>query len=387
MTGPTPPRNKSGSRAQRPARRLSSLEVMPLLMVLIHTGCDFPIPSSKYEVGWGGTKGAEASAGSVALFEEPASPEVFRIVSAFAGGDTSCGQSFVEECAEVLNACANAPRCVEFSECVRGRALPTAETTCADELGASTEETWAFERTRHCWATRYAQCEIGKDFSCAYAYNAPGSKSSSITISQQLLLLNEEQAESDFTVTFCDALSDCSPPLDAVIPNRLTGIYDLTLDMPPKNSGVGNGWIGHRRIEGPRIYPSLVEANLPFWSHRTEITRIFSTESIDYLSSAYGGDARNAVFVQVVDCQSDPAPGITVELPDSPSAIVRSVTETSIPLPGPTFSTGAVGIFGHDGDKLHAIVALRGGVRVAEWSGLLRKGMPVYLRLYPSMAQ
>jgi hypothetical protein len=220
MTGPTPPRNKSGSRAQRPARRLDSLDVMPLLMVLIHTGCDFPIPSSKYEVGWGGTKGAEASAGSVALFEEPASPEVFRIVSAFAGGDTTCGQSFVEECAEVLNACANAPRCVEFSECVRGRALPTAETTCADELGASTEETWAFERTRHCWATRYAQCEIGKDFSCAYAYNAPGSKSSSITISQQLLLLNEEQAESDFTVTFCDALSDCSPEL--AMTSRLT---------------------------------------------------------------------------------------------------------------------------------------------------------------------
>jgi hypothetical protein len=270
---------------------------------------------------------------------------------------------------------------------MRERADPAAETTCSDEASTSLDDSWRFELVRHCWATRYAECDIGRDFACAGMYGPPSGERSAVEVRQQILLSGAENARNDFSVAFCEEWSDCSAPVLEVVTDRSTGIYDAAIPVGGKNFGVGNDWRGYRLIRGAGIPDSVVGANVPIWGRRLEITRVLDSEQVAGLAEWFGVDALRSVFVQVVDCKSDPAPGITFEVSTSESEVVSYVADSGVPVEGPTVASGAAGITGYDTEQPHTIWAMRGQQVVATWSGELSAGMPRYLRLHPGRKQ
>lgn len=347
-------------------------------LVVALLGCDFPISSSKYELG------VEASSvpGEAPGIED-LEPQTFQLVRAFAPDDDRCAAAFVEACGEALRDCSASAGCLDYGSCMRARADPTAETTCSDDGQTSIEDSWKFELVRHCWASRYAECDLGRNFECVDVYGPPSSERTKAEIRQQILVRGIETEQSAFTVSFCAEWTDCATPVSEVSTNRLTGVYDATLPVGGKNFGVGNEWRGYRLVRGAEIPDSVVLANLPIWGRRVEITRLLSVAQASALSTWYAIDAERSVFVQIVDCLSDPAPGVEFEMPTSPSARVGYVDDDGYIRQGSTVATGAAGISDYDPAQPQTIRAVREGRTVATWSGELSAGMPRYLRLHP----
>ncbi|HEY3495113.1 MAG TPA: hypothetical protein VGK73_10525 [Polyangiaceae bacterium] len=343
-------------------------------------GCEFPVSSSKYYVAEGESSAGRADGANDGVELDHA---VQALVRAFAGDDEACATAFADSCARPLAECGARSGCAEYGVCMRERATPTAETTCSDHGRTSIEDSWRFELLRHCWATRYAECNIGYDFSCVGAYGPPSGDRTAVEVRQQLLIRGTENAPSDFTVAFCPEWSDCSEPVVEVVADAATGLYDVSLPVGGKNAGVGNDWNGYRLIRGGSIPDSVIAANVPLWGRRVEITRLLDTSQVTLLAAVFGVDALRSAFVQVVDCQSDPAPGISFEVPSSPAASVGYVNEEGARVEGPTVSSGAAGISDYDSGEPQTIRALRGDELVAVWDGELSAGKVRYLRLHP----
>lgn len=345
-------------------------------------GCDFPISSSKYS-----TAPPEANAGTAddshPTAAEGLDPSEQRLVRAFAGEGEQCARAFREACSVPLSDCAASSACVDYGTCMRERADPTAETTCSDAGQTSIEDSWKFELLRHCWASRYAECPIGKNFECVGRYGPPSGERSASEVRQQILVRGTESAPSNFSISFCAEWTDCATPILEVAADRATGVYDATLPVGGKNFGAGNEWRGYRLVRGEAIPDSIVLANIPIWGRRVEITRLLSAAQASALSIWYSMEVESSVFVQVVDCNSDPAPGVSFELPTSPTATAVYVDDDGLAVAGATVATGAAGISGYDPAEPLTIHAVRGGELVAIWSGELSAGMPRYLRLHP----
>jgi|GEM_PF-2682613 len=347
------------------------------------------LSTSKYVIdddAHGGLAGAGPLDNEVVLKVDPR--ELERLVNAFDAHDEECRAAFKNNCGkDALPRCAASPGCVSFAECVRERANPAAETTCSDDLGTSVDDSWAFEFARHCWAERYAECNIGRNFACVGDYGPPSAERTDVIVSQQVLGLQApEEGASELSVAFCPGPVDCSEPIAVATPRPSDRTYTVSLAVTGKNDGIGNVWNGYRLVAGADIYPSIVDSSLPLWGRRTEITRILERNVIDLLARTSTGDARDAAFVQVVDCQSDPAPGIFVDVPGATVGYVDSGLQAVDP---PTRATGAVGISGYTPDEIHKIVAtIEGpeGRTVARYSRFLQRGRHHYLRLYPLMA-
>lgn len=368
----------AGSRAPSAARRVAR----PGLVAAAFAGmlaCDFPISSSKYSVADGDVPDDLGGAPGVG----GADPRVQTLVRAFAREDDRCATAFGDACAAALAACGESAGCLDYGLCMRERAEPTAETTCSDDGLTSIEDSWKFELVRHCWASRYAECDLGRNFTCVGVYGPPRGDRTGAAVRQQILVRGLESEQSDFTVSFCAEWTDCSTPVAEVAADPATGVYDATLPIGGKNFGAGNEWRGYRLVRGPEIPDSVVSANIPFWGRRLEITRLLSTVQTRALSVWYGMDAERSVFVQVVDCLSDPAPGIVFEVPTSASSSVGYVDEDGNSVDGATVATGAAGITRYDPAEPQTIEALRDGDVIATWSGELAAGMPRYLRLHP----
>jgi hypothetical protein len=340
-------------------------------------GCDFPIASSKYSVE------PRSDAQTPGDWAEGVDPNVLTLVEAFARDQGACASAFANACAAALAECGASSACVDYGRCVRERADPTADTTCSDDYATTVEDSWRFELVRHCWATRYAECDLGRNFDCVGAYGPPSGERKEVAVRQQVLVRGAESSSSDFAVSFCPEWSDCSSPVVQVETDRTTGLYDVVLPVGGKNFGVGNDWRGYRLIRGREIPDSVVASNTPFWGRRVEITRLLSLEQADGLSAWYGIDARQSVFVQIVDCRSDPAPGVSFELPLSAKSTVGYVNELGAKVPGPTVASGAAGVSDYDPSKPQTILAVREGETIASWNGEVSAGMPRYLRLYP----
>jgi hypothetical protein len=136
------------------------------------------------------------------------------------------------------------------------------------------------------------------------------------------------------------------------------------------------------------VFLSIIEANVPIWGQRVEITRVMSNLTLGYIAEKFGAKAENGVFVQVVDCKSEPAAGVSIELPDSPNAKVVYVDHTGPVLEAPlSLATGAAGIYDHDKTNEQRIVARKNGRVVAKYSGVLEAGNPRYIRLQPNPAE
>lgn len=355
--------------------------------------CDFPISGSKYRIDDGGTafsSGAEGAAkdrgdvhaaGGNGL--EQLDSHTRAIVQAFARDDEECATAFVAACTDALTNCAASSGCVDYSICMRERAAPSAETTCSDDGDTSLEDSWRFELVRHCWASRYAECDLGRNFECVGDYGPPSGERVVAEVRQQVLVRGAEGAGSEFTISFCPEWSDCSEPVVQVATNRVTGVYDATLPVGGKNFGVGNEWRGYRLVRGPDIPDSIVAANIPIWGRRVEITRVLSTQQVGAFSFWYEADIKSSVMVQIVDCLADPAPGISFELPTSATAIINYVDGDGSRVPDQTVASGAAGISGYDPEELQTISAMRDGEIVATWSGELSSGKPRYVRLHP----
>ena len=304
------------------------------------------------------------------------------MVRAFAPEDERCATVFAEACAEALTDCAASAGCLDYGSCMRERADPTAETTCSDGGRTSIEDSWRFELVRHCWASRYAECDIGRNFQCVGAYGPPSGERTTSEVRQQILVRGIESEQSAFTVSFCAEWTDCSTPVTEVSTNRLTGVYDATLTVGGKNFGVGNEWRGYasfaarrfRTASSPPTFRSGAARGDHASAQRGPSKRAFAW---------YGMDAERSVFLQIVDCQSDPAPGVSFAMPTTATARVGYVDDDGYIMEGSTVATGAAGISDYDPEKPQTIRAIREGRIVATWSGELSAGKPRYLRLHP----
>lgn len=321
--------------------------------------CTFPIDSDRYVVA--------------------DSAQISRLLQAFAGENDECASAFNSRCEQALGNCAASPACVEFAGCMRERANPAAETTCSDDLGTSLDDNWRYEVLRHCWATRSKECPMGTNFACVGDYGAPSAERQKVEIRQQIKLESAATAGHAFEVEFCPELASCSPPLQSTKTDPLTGYFDATLELHALNSGVGNDWDGYRQIRGDSIPTSAVQANIPLWGRRTEITRLLTTGQLTLLAALHDSDPLNSVFVQVVDCLSEPAPDVQIEISTSSTASVGYTSQEATA----TLSDGAAAVTGYDPKKPHRLIAVRDGRIVASFLGLLPYGMPHYLRMHP----
>jgi hypothetical protein len=336
-------------------------------------GCDFPFDSSKFEVD-------RKPAATVAAPQSP----VDLLVSVFTNEPT-CAHEFEVNCAPKLADCADLEGCVELTRCMRQKADPVAEVTCSRELHTSIEQHWRYELLRHCFAQRYATCELGKNFDCVDHYG-PAAPSDPIEIRQQLLF-RDGAPGGPFDVHYCPDYTDCESPIASATMEEGAAYYDVQLQLAPLNYGAGQGWQGYRLIGGDQILASTTETSLPFWGPHVEITRLLSNLDIAVASQKYGGDAREAVYVQVVDCLSDPASGITFRASGSPTPSIWYSTDSGDAVPDPpTKATGAAGIYPLN-LVVQTIEAWKDDRLVADWTGSRHSGKPMYLRLYPRMAQ
>jgi hypothetical protein len=341
--------------------------------------CNFPISGDEYRVAGDDPSPYGAGEG------DTSADRLARIVSAFAGTNADCATAFREMCAAPIEACARTQACAEFTECVRERASPAAETICSDKLGTTLTDHWLFELTRHCWVERHEECPIGVSLDCLEGYERPASDRSNVVVSQQLLTVNQPSEEADYTVFFCPGIETCSDPVVKVSVDPRTATYEVTLDVGGKNFGIGNFWEGYRLVEGSSIYPSVVAANLPIWGRRVEITRLLARSTVDTLSAAFMGDATNAAFVQIVDCQSEPLPGVSFAVPTSEQELVVYVKDFVTPTSGPTVATGAAAIYGHEANALQVVEARMGDRLIAAWQGWVTHERPLYLRMHPNL--
>jgi hypothetical protein len=148
----------------------------------------------------------------------------------------------------------------------------------------------------------------------------------------------------------------------------------------------GSAWAGYRLVESPAIDPTRIESNVPIWGVRTEITRVLDATQQQVLASLLGEERSNAVFLQVFDCQSAPAAGVTFELSLSATGRVRYVAGVDAQA---TDGTGAAGIYDLEPEQLQEVVAKLPGRAgqsaraVATWHGFQPTGHVMYVKLLP----
>jgi len=334
-----------------------------LLTAFPAIGCEFPVATKDYRV----DTGPRAT-----------------LIDAFAADDAECAKDLSQSCSSALSACLDESGCSEFSACVRALADPVATTKCQDRLGASLDAQWAYEELSRCWSQLSPKCKVGQDFRCLGHYDLPHSERSEFTLSEKVQYFKNEQAAPDFAVAACVRTTDCSEPT-ARIPLDDKLRYTVTVPWGTKLGGPGSDWDGYRLLTSPSILPSHVESNLPVWGMRVTVTRVVPEILLESWRSAFHADQPEAIFVQVVDCQSAPAPGIVVTLTNAEQGTI--IHDDGGPTTMP--KTGAAVIFNLKLDGVIEIVARRSaalgelGTEVARHRVTLPRGHAYYLRMYP----
>jgi hypothetical protein len=344
----------------------AGMRLASLLTVTLAAGaCEFPLAPKDYRV--------EPRAES-----EDALPPSVALLRAFAGDDQDCAEAVESTCSATLARCEAEAGCVDYSACVRDISDPLATTKCQDQLGTSLAAQWAYEDLVRCWYMLDAKCSVGRDFRCAGNYDLPHSERTEFTLSERISYLFGEGLVPDFSMAACRLGTDCAEPL-AVAALDSAGRHTVTVPWGEGLGGPGSAWTGYRLVTGPNIYPSRFESNLPVWGTRITVTRVLTKDFLDLLAMSYDAQ-QEAIFAQVVDCQSSPAPGIELSLTDPSHGIV--VHEGDGPV---TVNEGAVVIRDAKLGVVLELVARRGqgGDVVARHRITLPEGHLAYVRIYP----
>jgi hypothetical protein len=127
---------------------------------------------------------------------------------------------------------------------------------------------------------------------------------------------------------------------------------------------------------------SRIERNLALWSDQVELTRVMRDSTLDLAQTVFMIAERQAVFLQVVDCLSNPAAGIVVKA--SGARIIYSNDFFPIPEAVETFGVGSAAVFDFKATEGLTIEAFRGDVRVATAKVGVGQGEVVYLKLFPT---
>ncbi len=335
---------------------------LSLICLAALPGCEFPISAKDYRV--------------------EADPRA-ALIDTFATHDSDCARAVDQGCPGALSACLDESGCPEFSACVRELATPAARAECEGRLGTSLDAQWAYEDLLRCWSQLDSACSVGADFRCVGRYNRPASERTTLTLSERVHYLYAEQEPPDFALALCVQTSDCSEPI-ALASLDDAGHYTATVPWGPKLRGPGSEWQGYRLLTSPDIPPSRVESNLPVWGTRVGVTRVLKSDLIESIGDVFGVTRREAIFVQVVDCQSAPAPGIVVTLTDPTDGTVEHDGGGPV-----TTRTGAAAI---SDPKLNGVIeivarrsAARGevGTEIARHRVTLPEGHVSYLKMYP----
>ena len=345
-------------------------------LAALSQACDFPISTSAYSI--------------VEAPHEPDSAAVELLLDAFADGE-QCRAALREECADDLELCANTSGCSELTRCMRDQANPTAETVCGERHGSLPEAHWRYETLRRCWTGRYTGCSVGHDFRCVGAYSATTVERSELLLSQEILPLGSTPT-TGLSVRVCDVLTDCEEPLAETRLDH-TGRYTLSIPMLGRP---GIAWDGYRLALGDGFPRMRIETNNPVWGRRFDVVQVFDSEQLVNLAKWRGVKDQEAMFVQILDCQSDPAPQIALSLvstaTDTPAAgSIASIEPQFIEGRLVTTSSGALAVHDLDpeADPGLKIVARRitadnpSGEVVASWQGSPPDGAITYLKMYP----
>jgi hypothetical protein len=328
------------------------------LLALACNGCDFPISASKYEV----------------------RESAHNLVDLFSDGVAECSAQLQVGCGVHLRRCEETPGCAEFSACVRTLRNPGAEATCRSKVDSSLEAQWGYEMLRACWAERVAACNVGTDWDCLDEYLPPAAEPRShLLLSQALSYVDRALNDDVIDVAVCGLAPDCSDPL-AIGATDAEGF--VTLEVPISEGKAGLTWNGSRLLTGEKIIPSFVALNIPVWHDRVEITRLQTRTLVELQQAFIKSKLASAIYAQVLDCRSSPAPGIRF----APSAGAATyVDDEGLPGGDATTASGAGGVYDFDPAERVDIVAYRAAddVVVARWSGQLPSDKIMYLKLYP----
>lgn len=276
--------------------------VLRLLACLLPLACDFPVSTSKYEVG-----------------DEPIEP-FERVLASFARGSTSCDACLRTNCKPFIEACADTSRCPDFAECVQQDRTPAGPARCTSQYDDVTLATVApYYDARACWAACVADCGIGRDWGCLGEYQAPRPLRDTITVQHSLSYLCQGRAVKNALVTLCETEAYCSER----VATDAAGAYAVELPISRK---VLAGWRGFRRVTGDLLVkPHRLERNLPIWTDQVESTALIS----DYCAALYQqtlasqvgpADWVRAFAVQLFDCRMTGAEGVVLEVKTAPEA-------------------------------------------------------------------
>lgn len=368
----------------RPAHALrpwDALRRSVTLLVLVTAACG-PFSSVDYHIEENATaEECEASPSQMTLLNEE-DARLRPLLDAFAGGDEQCARAVQSACPLQLTRCARTEGCQEFTECARDIADPMAESKCSERLGAGIATHWAYEKLRACWAEQTESCRIGQDWSCLSGYSEPSLASSQIVLGQELKVFQGPPA-TNVRVRICQAVTDCSDPLLEVTTDACLGEYRATFSSSAEPGAPGDGWEGYRLVQGEPVKRALIATNVPVHGRRVDVVRLFSDSQYEFLVLSHDVLVPSgAVFVQVLDCQSSPAPNVEFELTSETGRVdYPEGTER-------TDSDGAAALYNlEDGrvQRISAVLVDAQGERtsIASWEGVVTQDTLTYLKLYP----
>lgn len=301
----------------------------------------------------------------------------------FADNAADCSQCLAESCSAELDACADTGGCYQYSECNLGAPSPASELECSKRIHPSKLARDRFQELRACLRSCITQCDAGTDFRCANQYALPAATETANIKIEQTLSFIYGSAVAGAKVTVCSP--GCQQAVEATTDD--SGFYGVEIPVPQSSPALA-GFRGHRLITAEGMLPHRIQLNVPMWTDRKERTELLPLWLTDFLASSFEvPPEQGMVAVQVFDCRAAGAGGVSLELPDSPGALVHykdSLSEIALREDTLAVSEGAALITGVDADRFHRVIARREGEIVGGGDVWVMSGGVSMLAIFPA---
>ena len=284
------------------------------------------------------------------------------LATLLADDSADCSQCLVEACSVELEACASASGCYEYSECNHGSPSPASELECSKRIHPTELDREQFQAVRSCLRNCITQCDAGTDFRCANQYALPATTAGATIKLEQTLSFVFGGAVAGAKVTVCSPDIDCQQAIEATTDD--TGYYGVEIPVP-QSSPVLAGFRGYRLVTADGMVPHRIQWNVPMWTDRKEATELLPSWVSEFLTSAFAvAPGQGLIAVQAFDCRTAGAGGVSLELPESPDAVVHykdSLSEIALREDTLAVSEGAALITGLAAGRFHRVIARRDG--------------------------
>jgi hypothetical protein len=297
----------------------------------------------------------------------------------------ACSQCLTDTCTAELETCALGSGCYEYSECNLDSPSPASELECSKRTHPTEQVRDQFQAVRSCLRNCITQCAAGTDFRCANQYALPAATATPSIKLEQTLSFVFGGAVAGAKVTVCSPDIDCQQAIEATTDD--TGFYGVEIPVP-QSSPVLAGFRGYRLVTAVGMVPHRIQWNVPMWTDWKERTELLPQWVSDFLVSGFDiQPEQGLVTAQVFDCRTAGAGGVSLELPESPDAVVHykdSLSDIALREDTLAVSEGAALISGLSAGRFHRVIARRDGQVVGGGDVWVLAGGVSMLAIFPA---